>query len=115
MVRISLEGDNFVFEVEGLHKLWSLRSRLEIPRRHVLNARRDPFAFQESKGWRAAGTDIPGLFAAGTFRLHGERIFWDVRNPDNAVVVELRDESYKELVIEVEDPDAAVALLSGKQ
>lgn len=114
MVKITLAGNTVVFEVEGLHKLWALRSRLEIPRQHILGARRDPSVFEEPKGWRAPGTNIPGLLVAGTFHLHGERIFWDVRHPDNAVVVELEDEAYKELVVEVEHPDAAVAMLSGK-
>ncbi|HEX6613236.1 MAG TPA: hypothetical protein VF022_05165 [Rhodanobacteraceae bacterium] len=115
MVRINPEGDKFVFTIEGLHKLWALRSRLEIPRAHVRGARRDPSAFHESKGWRAPGTNIPGLFTAGTFHLHGDRIFWDVRHPAKAIVVELHDERYRELIIEVEDPDAAMALLSPNQ
>jgi hypothetical protein len=28
------------------------------------------------------GTDLPGLFAAGTFFYHGELVFWDVRHPE---------------------------------
>lgn len=112
MVRIDLEGDNFIFTVEGSHKLWALKSRLEIPRAHVRGARRDPSVFHEPKGWRAPGTNIPGFFTAGTFHLHGDRVFWDVRDPAKAIVVELHDEQYRELIIEVEDPDAAVARLS---
>lgn len=115
MVRIDPEGDNFVFTVEGSHKLWAFKSRLEIPRAHVRGAHRDPSVFHEPKGWRAPGTDIPWIFTAGTFFLHGDRVFWDVRHPARAIVVELHDEQYKELIIEVEDPDAAVALLTSKQ
>lgn len=115
MVKITLEGSDVAFDIEGLHKLWSFKNRLKIPRGHVRGARRDASVFHESKGWRAPGTNIPGLFTAGTFHLHGNRIFWDVRHPAKAIVVELHDEQYKELIIEVEDPDAAVALLSPKQ
>ncbi|MFE1785370.1 hypothetical protein ACFW9F_23045, partial [Streptomyces sp. NPDC059506] len=42
----------------------------------------------------------------------GQRLVWDVKNPDTAVVVELADaESYDRLVIEVDDPRATVALI----
>ena len=49
---------------------------------------------------------------AGTFYLHGKRIFRDVSDPGKAVVVELEDEEYNQLVIEVEDPDAVIHLLT---
>jgi hypothetical protein len=42
-----------------------------------------------------------------------ERLFWDVRHPENAVVVDLDHEDYDALIIEVEDPEATIDLLSG--
>jgi hypothetical protein len=54
------------------------------------------------------GTNIPGVITAGTFYQHGKRVFWDVHNPENTVVIELRDNRYNELIIEVADPQAAV-------
>jgi hypothetical protein len=113
MVEVIQEGDDLVFNVIGLHKLWALTSRLQIPREHIRGARIDPAAVLEWKAWRVPGTDLP-LLTAGTFHLDGKRIFWDVRNPDNAVVIDLDDENYEQLIIEVEDPDAVVALLSAK-
>ena len=47
--------------------------------------------------------------AAGTFNHHGSWVFWDVHDSENAVVVELRDEGYERLIIEVADPAATVA------
>jgi len=32
MVAVQPEGDTVVFTIEGLHKLWALRSELRIPR-----------------------------------------------------------------------------------
>lgn len=115
MVQVTRDGDKILFDVEGLHRLWALRSRLEIPRLHIRGARRDASAVRAWKGWRAPGTSVPGLITAGTFHLDGKRIFWDVSNPDNAVVVELEDEKYNELIVEVEDPDAVVSLLGADQ
>ena len=34
MVTITREGDNFVFEIKGLHKLWAFKSQLTIPAEH---------------------------------------------------------------------------------
>ena len=62
-------------------------------------------------GWKVAGTDVPHVFRAGTFWLHGEKVFFDVRNPQNTIAVELKDEDYTELIVEVDDPASAVQTL----
>lgn len=110
MTIISVSDGNLVFEVEGWDKLWSLRSRLVIPARHVIRVYADPNIAQ---GWwqgiRVGGTHIPGVITAGTFYQHGNWIFWDVHHPENAVVVDLRDERYAKLIVEVTDPPETVA------
>jgi hypothetical protein len=35
MVKVSIEREQAVFEVEGLDKLWALRSHLQIPLAHI--------------------------------------------------------------------------------
>lgn len=112
MVDVRIEGDTVVFDVRGLHKLWAFKGRLDIPREHVLNARHDPAAVKGWKGWRAPGTSVPGLITAGTFHLDGDRIFWDVSNPENAVVVDVSSHDYRQLIIEVEDPGSVVEMLN---
>ncbi len=112
MVAVRTEANTVVFDVQGLHQLWAFKGRLDIPRDHVRSARRDPNVVKGWKGWRAPGTSVPGLITAGTFHLDGDRIFWDVSNPENAVVVDLVDHDYRQLVIEVEDPDAVVSMLN---
>ena len=113
MVHVQQQGDIVVFTVKGWHKLWALRSELRIPRAHILGARRDPEASQ-AWGIRAPGTSIPGLLKAGTFYFDNtgdnKPTFLDVQHRENTVVVELADEAYNRLIIEVTDPDAVVAL-----
>ena len=113
MVEINIDGDKVVFEVEGWHKLWSLRSRLEIPLAHIKGARADP---APAMGWfdglKLAGTDVPHIFRAGTFYQDGDLVFWDVHRPENTVVVDLEDETFARLVLEVADPRAAAELIS---
>jgi hypothetical protein len=112
MVDIEVEGDKAVFEVEGLDKLWTLRSRLEIPLAHIHGVRVDP---DVARGWyhglRLLGTNMPGILTAGTFHRDGNNVFWDVHNPERTIVIELDHEFYDQLIIEVPDPAKAVALL----
>ncbi len=48
------------------------------------------------------------MITAGSFYSHGELVFWDVHDPDKAIGIELRDERYARLVIEVADPEAEI-------
>ena len=105
MVSISKEEGDFHFEVEGLHKLWALKSQLKIPINNVIRAYQDRESLNGWwKGIRMPGTHVPGIITAGTFYQSGEKIFWDVVNKDNAIIIDLEDESYKKLIIEVKNP-----------
>jgi len=112
MVTISVEGSELILEVEGLDKLWSLRSRLHIPLAHVRSVRPEP---EEARRWfhglKLAGSNIPGVLTAGTFYQTGGLVFWDVHDPERAIALELADERYQRLVIEVADPPAAIRLV----
>jgi hypothetical protein len=113
MVDLSINDGNVVLHVRGADKLWALKSSLEIPLAHVTEVRADPAV---AHGWwhgiRMPGTNIPGVLTAGTFYHDGKRVFWDVHNPDNTIVIGLRDERYNEIIVEVADPKAAVELLN---
>lgn len=113
MVQIIPQYKKIVFEVEGLDKLWSLRSSLEIPLEHIKEAHVDP---EPAMGWfqglKLAGTDIPNFFRAGTFYQDGGLVFWDVHHPERTIVIELAHERYHKLIIEVENPEAAIKLIN---
>ncbi|WP_375437060.1 hypothetical protein [uncultured Hymenobacter sp.] len=115
MVEVTVEGNNAVFEVKGMHKLWAFKSQIQIPMEHIRSARQDA---ESLKGWwhgfKAPGTHIPGLITAGTFYQHDKRVFWDVHKLERAVIIELEHSEYNQLIVEVEDPAAVLALLAGK-
>lgn len=102
-----------MLHVRGADQLWALKSSLEIPLEHVAGIRADPGI---ARGWwhglKMPGTSIPGVITAGTFYQDGKRIFWDVHHPENTVVIDLRDERYNELIVEVADPEAAVQMVA---
>ena len=112
MVNITVDGDQAIFEMQGLDKLWSLRSRLQLPLAHIVAVEAN--ADQVGRWWhgfKVLGTDVPGLLGAGTFYYHGELVFWDVHDPANAIILSLDHERYKKLIIEVADPAATVGRL----
>ena len=112
MATISIDGNNLTVEVHGADKLWALKSRLTIPLEHVRGATADPGMANEPKGFRGPGTHLPGVIVAGTFHQDGQKVFWDVHDKSRAVVIELQDDTYQRLVVEVEDPRATVELIA---
>jgi hypothetical protein len=111
MARVEVVGDQLSVQIEGMDKLWTLKSRLEIPLAHVTDAEADPEAVRGWKGWRGPGAHIPGVIVAGTFHHEGDRVFWDVHDAAKAVVIHLADERYARLVIGVDDPATTVAAI----
>jgi len=112
MVDITIHGDRVRFRVEGLDKLWAFRSELDIPLSHIAGVEADPE--QVGRWWhgiKVMGTDVPGFFAAGTFIYHGELVFWNVRHPEQTIIVSLAHERYKKLIVEVENPVSTATML----
>ncbi len=114
MAEVELAESTLIVHVRGMDRLWALKSRLEIPLTHVVGAEVDP---QVAQGWRkgirAPGTHVPGVITAGTFYQDGERVFWYVHDPERSVVIQLKDERYARLVIEVDDPLATAVAIQG--
>jgi hypothetical protein len=111
MTGISILQKKLVVEMKGWDKLWALKSRLEIPLEHIKAVKEDPEIARHPKGIRTPGTYVPGVITAGTFRQEGDRVFWNVRHPEKAIVIELHDERYSKLVIEVADPTTTVTTI----
>jgi len=112
VVDLSIADGKLVLNVRGADKLWAFKSSLEIPLQHIAGIRADPSIAQGYwHGIRVPGTHIPGVIIAGTFYQDGKRIFWDVHDPENTIVLDLHDERYNELIVEVASPLETVAIV----
>jgi len=112
VVDLSIADGKLVLNVRGADKLWAFKSSLEIPLQHISGIRADPSIAQGYwHGIRVPGTHIPGVIIAGTFYQDGKRIFWDVHDPENTIVLDLHDERYNELIVEVASPLETVAIV----
>jgi hypothetical protein len=108
MASVTVDGTQLIVEIAGVDKILALKRKLTIDLAHVRGATFDPGAVREPKGIRAPGAHVPGVIVAGTFRRDGERTFWDVHNGDKAVVIELVDDEYDRIIVEVDDPRGVV-------
>ena len=112
MVDLSISQNTLTLHVRGADKLWSFKSSLEIPLAHIAGVRLDPAAAHAwYHGIKMPGTNLPGVITAGTFYQHGQRVFWDVHHPENTIVIDLHDERYNQLFVEVPAPQAAVTAI----
>jgi len=116
MVNVRTESGEAIFEIEGAHKLWALKSTLTIPLQHITGVRIEPAPPMGFLGAvKIIGTDVPHFFRAGSFYQVGEGglVFWDVRHADHCIAIDLAHEHFTRMFLEVEEPAATVALLEG--
>ncbi|MBL1072779.1 hypothetical protein JK358_00050 [Nocardia sp. 2] len=109
MAAVTIDGRNLVVEMPGWEKVWALKGRLEVPLRQVRGIKVDSAYAERPKGIRFPGTYIPKVITAGTYLHQGEKIFWDVRDPQQSVVIDLSGGKYSKLVLQVEHPDQVVS------
>ena len=113
MVTVTRTGQQLRFEIEGMDKLLALKGHLELPLSHVKGARVDPTA---AKGWwhgvGMGGAVIPGVLVTGSFYEAGRMVFYDVHHAEHAIVVELDDDNYDRLIVEVRDPAATATMIN---
>jgi hypothetical protein len=113
VVRASIADGRLRLELQGLRKLWVLQSRMEIPLERVRSVRVEP---ELARTWLAGLCHSPGprrLPTPGTLSREGERLFWDVADPDHTIVIAVTGEPYHELVVEVERPAEVLGLIAG--
>jgi hypothetical protein len=109
--RIDIDDTAITVRPRGLDVVWTTRRRITVPLEHVRGARIDPDVVRHGP-WLGAGyTDalLDYTVAAGPMIVHGRHEFWDVHFPERTVVVELADEPYDRLVVDVDDPQATAA------
>ena len=112
MAQITVEHDTLVLTLRGLDKLWAFKSQLTVPLAHVQHVALDrTVARRLWKGFRAPGTSIPWVIAAGTFIDGHRRVFWAVPFAQPALVIDLVHERYDQLIVGGPDPAAVVQQL----
>lgn len=113
MVDLTLEGDYLVVRMRGLGKLLALKRRVRVPLACVVDARVERGAVSGLwKGWRIPGTHIPGVIVAGTYYRDGGKAFWFARHGRDALVIDLRNAAYDQIVVETRDAEGMLNALN---
>ncbi len=110
---IDLLVDKLIVEPTGWNKLWTLRSRIDIPFRDIVSLEQDHrLAENGPVGVRLPGANIPGVYLAGTFwKFWGDtrvRSFWVRRHADKCITIRLRDHHFDYVTVEVHDPETEI-------
>jgi hypothetical protein len=115
MATLHFDDTGLTVRLAGARRAFGRWRPLEIPWDAVVGARVDAATARAFPGARwGVATNIPGAVNLGSFRRGGRLDFWDVADPDRAVVVELQGGKYDRLILEVEDPEAVVAEISAR-
>lgn len=90
-------------DLEWYEQLWAFNwdKTLEIPLAHIASVTTDepPSSWTEI---RAPGTFLPGVIKAGTYYTPRGREFWYVTKDKDYLVLELRDEPFKKIILTLE-------------
>ena len=112
MVTVTVEGLEVRIDLIGAHQWWALKKTVRFERARVLGVRRADKRLRPAP-IKCPGTYLPGIFAAGSFYWKNRKEFWDTRFKGKAIEIDLSDEKYSKIVVDVRDPDSTIALLSG--
>jgi len=101
-MKINIDNGKLKIKLSVLEKFASIRGSFEIPLEHIEKATTE--TPQSSWGdMRTLGTNFPSLVRAGTYRTKRGKEFWYVTKNKNYLVIELKDESYKRIILSSSD------------
>ncbi|KAL7496454.1 hypothetical protein ACHAWT_008934 [Skeletonema menzelii] len=116
------EDNRVIIKVKGFDKILTLESKIKIPIEHIESIRYAEKTIIEDRRRlcmsRSVGFRYGKRFIVGTF-VEWERkkvVFWNVHDKKaavygNVIVVELKNERYNELVLEVDNSERVMAEL----
>ncbi len=108
--QVELVGDSVMVRFPGASALLAFKRPLEIPLAHVSRVDRASTGPEEEwHGFLGLGSWLPGVLGAPRFHHASGHVFWNVSDPANAIVMQLQQEHYSRLVIDVADPDGTIA------
>jgi hypothetical protein len=115
ITKITLKKDETIITPIGVYKFLSLKNKIVIPRKAIVAVRHNPEEVKKFNGIRLPGTYIPTIIKSGTFYdfEDGSKVFLNVRKNNNTIILDLKNHTFKRVMIEVADPIKIIQQLSG--
>jgi hypothetical protein len=114
MVSIEITRNELIVRMHGWAKVLAMRGVLRIPLSHVRAVRARPkeayFDNVIIEGWRGVGTYVPHKVAAGLVHTKHGPHFYDVRDPERTIALDVDGERVRCVVVQLgnELPEDAV-------
>ena len=108
---VMIEGDQLVFEIHGIDQILSIKRGISVPLEHVLSVSTADPGWAFLKQVKVGGANIPGVIKDGRFLSSEGYMFFEMHDPDKCITVTLDHETYKKIVFEVEDKEAAARMI----
>jgi len=118
MARVKIEDGQLVINMKGMRKFFAMKSEVSVPLTSVesvttgLEWKDVPDTLD-----KVLGTNSNTLYYGGTFRdggfwnSDGDKVFFDLRRKEEAIVITLKDEEFNKLIIGCETAEETVAVI----
>ena len=111
MANIVVTGDTVTIQLSAMEKIEAAHGSLTIPRSAIASAQAVPDGMAEVSGFKLAGSGIPGVIEAGTFRGPQGHILAVCHGRKPAVVLHLSGQHFDRVIVTVDNPEEIVAAL----
>ena len=118
MARVKIENGQLVINMSGMRKFFAMKSEVSIPLTNVesvttgLEWKDLPNTLDKVSGTNANTLYYGGTFKDGGFwNADGDKVFFDLKRKEEAIVITLKDEEFKRLIIGCETPEETVAII----
>ena len=118
MARVRIEDGQLIIAMKGMRKFFAMKSEISVPLTSVesvttgLEWKDMPNVLD-----KVIGTNTKEYYYGGTFReggfwnTDGDKLFYDLKRKEEAIVISLVGEEFNRLVIGCETPDETVNLI----
>lgn len=111
--KVEISNEKLIIIPQGLDKIASFKSKIEIPITNVVGASIDFGILNENKGLRTQGTSLPSYWA-GNYHKDGEKSFFNIKKDSKPIVIQLRHNEYTRLIIGADNPEIIVDEINNK-
>lgn len=112
--KILINSDCIVIVPNGISKLLSFKRKIQIPWDHVDGATLDKDILKKGLKAFRFGTFLPGFYRGGSFYLKHDKLFLNIKNSSDPVVIQLHGEEFDRLILGVDNPKKIVKEINNR-
>jgi hypothetical protein len=113
MVSFSLQGSVVTMKVIGFRKILALKSQIQFNKNNIKNIKIAEETLRPPM-FKMPGTAIPWVITTGTYVYKGKKEFWDKVYKKKSLEIDLENEKYTKINVNVENPEEIINLLKPK-